>query len=102
MTDKLRSYGFTLRELMPETIDSTKQYENNRAEQSHEANRVRERWMRRLYCEALCDSDIHRHVSHTNFSDVINDAGIASWVLSRTARALDSLDRSAIVTSCRS
>ena len=34
------------RELIPHTIHSTKQYENNRAEQSHEATRVRERGMR--------------------------------------------------------
>ncbi len=46
VTDKLRSYGVAHRELMPETIHSTQQYENNRAEQSHEATRVRERGMR--------------------------------------------------------
>ena len=46
MTDKLRSYGVAHRELMPDVIHSTKQYENNRAEQSHEATRVRERGMR--------------------------------------------------------
>lgn len=46
VTDKLRSYGVAHRELIPETIHSTKQYENNRAEQSHEATRVRERGMR--------------------------------------------------------
>lgn len=40
VTDKLRSYGVTHREMMPETIHSTEQYENNRAEQSHEATRV--------------------------------------------------------------
>ena len=43
VTDKLRSYGVAHRELMPETIYSTKQYENNRAEQSHEATRMRGR-----------------------------------------------------------
>ena len=48
VTDKLRSYGVAHRELIPETIHSTKQYENNRAEQSHEAIRVRERGMRRF------------------------------------------------------
>jgi putative transposase len=48
VTDKLRSYGVAHRELMPEAIHSTKQYENNRAEQSHEATRVRERGMRRF------------------------------------------------------
>ena len=48
VTDKLRSYGVAHRELMPEVIHSTKQYENNRAEQSHEPTRVRERVMRRF------------------------------------------------------
>ncbi|MFT4520240.1 MAG: putative transposase [Halioglobus sp.] len=48
MTDKLRSYGVAHRELMPDVIHSTEQYENNRAEQSHEATRVRERGMRRF------------------------------------------------------
>ena len=46
VTDKLRSYGVAHRKLMPGVIHSTKQYENNRAEQSHEATRVRERGMR--------------------------------------------------------
>ena len=46
MTDKLRSYGVAHRELMPDVIHSTEQYENNRAEQSHEPTRVRERGMR--------------------------------------------------------
>ena len=48
VTDKLRSYGVAHRELIPDTIHSTQQYENNRAEQSHEATRVRERGMRRF------------------------------------------------------
>ena len=45
VTDKRRSYGFAHRELMPDVIHSTEQYENSRAEQSHEATRVRERGM---------------------------------------------------------
>jgi putative transposase len=48
VTDKLRSYGVAHRELIPETIHSTEQYENNRAEQSHEATGVRERGMRKF------------------------------------------------------
>jgi len=48
VTDKLRSYGVAHRELIPEAIHSTEPYENNRAEQSHEATRVRERGMRRF------------------------------------------------------
>ena len=43
LTDKLRSYGVAHWELILDTIHSTKQYENNRSEQSHEATRVRER-----------------------------------------------------------
>ena len=43
VTDKLRSYPVAHREVMPEAIHSTAQYENNRAEHSHEATRVRER-----------------------------------------------------------
>ena len=46
--DKLRSYGVAHRELIPEMIHSTKQYENNRVEQSRDTTRVRERGMRRL------------------------------------------------------
>jgi len=48
VTDKLQSYGVAHREVTPESIHSTEQYENNRAEQSHEATRVRERGMRRF------------------------------------------------------
>jgi putative transposase len=48
VTDKLRSYGVAHRELMPDVIHDTSQYANNRAEQSHEPTRVRERGMRRF------------------------------------------------------
>jgi putative transposase len=48
VTDKLRSSGVAHRELIPETIHSTKQYENNRAELSREATRVMERVMRKF------------------------------------------------------
>jgi putative transposase len=48
VTHKLRSYGVAHRALMPDVIHSTKQYENNRAEQSHEATSVRERGMWRF------------------------------------------------------
>ncbi len=47
-TDKLRSYSAAHREVMPSVVHSTKQYENNRAELSHEATRQRERQMRRF------------------------------------------------------
>ena len=48
VTDKLRSYGVAHREMMPDVIHDTTQYANNRAEQSHEATRVRERGMRKF------------------------------------------------------
>jgi transposase-like protein len=48
VTDKLRSYGVAHRELIPDAIHSAKQYENTRAEQSHEATRVRERGLRKF------------------------------------------------------
>ena len=46
VTDKLRSYGVAHRDLIPDSIRLTDQYANNRAEQSHELTRVRERGMR--------------------------------------------------------
>jgi putative transposase len=48
VTDKLRSYGVAHRELMPDVIHDNSQCANNRAEQSHEATRVRERVMRKF------------------------------------------------------
>lgn len=48
MTDKLRSYGVAHQELIAESIHVTDRYANNRAEQSHESTRVRERGMRKF------------------------------------------------------
>jgi len=48
VTDKLRSYSVAHLEVTPEAIHDTSRYANNRAEQSHEATRVRERGMRRF------------------------------------------------------
>jgi len=48
VTDKLRSYPVVHREVIPEAINITDQYANNRAEQSHEVTRFRERGMRPL------------------------------------------------------
>ena len=48
VTDKLRSYGVAHRELIPEAIHVTDQYANNRAEQSHQPTRAREKGMRRF------------------------------------------------------
>jgi putative transposase len=48
VTDKLRSYAAAHRTAMPSVIHSTRQYENNRAEVSHQPTRQRERQMRRF------------------------------------------------------
>jgi len=48
VTDKLRSYPVAHREVTPDAIHVTNQYANNRAEQSHEATRDRERGMRKF------------------------------------------------------
>ena len=45
---KLSNYPVAHREVTPESIHETSQYANNRAEQSHEATRMRERGMRRF------------------------------------------------------
>jgi putative transposase len=45
VTDKLRRYGVAHRELIPDVIHDNSQYANNKAEQSHEPTRVRERGM---------------------------------------------------------
>jgi putative transposase len=48
VTDKLKSYSAAHREMLSSVAHSSKQYENNRAELSHEPTRQRERQMRRF------------------------------------------------------
>jgi putative transposase len=66
VTDKLRSYGVAHRDLIPETIHSTNQYENNRAEQSHEATRVRERGMRKFKSMRQAQRFLGAHAAASN------------------------------------
>ena len=66
VTDKLRSYGVAHRELIPDTIHSTKQYENNRAEQSHEATRVREPVMRKFKSVRQAQRFLGTHAAVSN------------------------------------
>ena len=70
VTDKLRSYGVAQRELIPETIHSTKQYENNRAEQSLESIRVRERGMRRFKSVRQAQRFVTAHAAVSNLSNL--------------------------------
>ncbi len=48
ITDKLRSYAVAHRTVMPSVVHSTRRYENNRAEVSHQPTRQCERQMRRF------------------------------------------------------
>jgi putative transposase len=66
VTDELRSYGVAHRELIPEAVHVTERYANNRAEQSHEPTRVRERVMRRFKSTGQAQKflDAHRAVSN--------------------------------------
>ncbi|WP_055628187.1 IS6 family transposase [Streptomyces hirsutus] len=48
ITDKLRSYGAAHREVMPRVEHRTSKYLNNRAENSHQPTRRRERAMKRF------------------------------------------------------
>jgi putative transposase len=66
VTDKLRSYGVAHRELIPEAIHDTSQYANNRAEQSHEATRVRERGMRRFKSVRQAQRFVTAHAAVSN------------------------------------
>jgi len=66
VTDKLRSYGAAHRELIPETIHTTKQYENNRVERSHEVTRVRERGMRKFKSTKQAQRFLGTHAAVSN------------------------------------
>ena len=48
ITDKLHSYSAAHRTVMPSVVHSTQQYQNNRAQVSHQPTRQRERQMRRF------------------------------------------------------
>jgi putative transposase len=48
VTDKLRSYGAAKKEIMPGVMHWQDKWENNRAENSHQPTRQRERQMRRF------------------------------------------------------
>ena len=66
VTDKLRSYGVAHRELIPEAIHSTQQYENNRAEQSHETTRVTEMGMRKFKSVRQAQRFLGAHAAVSN------------------------------------
>jgi putative transposase len=66
VTDKLRSYSVAHRELMTEVIHDSSRYANNRAEQSHEATRVRERGMRKFKSMVQAQQFVTTHAAVQN------------------------------------
>ena len=66
VTDKLRSYGVAHRELIPDSLHVSDRYANNRAEQSHEATRVRERGMRRFKSVRQAQRFLGAHAAVSN------------------------------------
>jgi putative transposase len=66
VTDKLRSYGVAQRELMPGVFHDDSQYANNRAEQSHEPTRVRERGMRKFKSTRQAQRFLGAHAAVSN------------------------------------
>jgi putative transposase len=66
VTDRLRSYGVARRELMPNVIHDNSQYAKNRAEQSHEPTRVRERVMRRFKSVGHAQKFLGAHAAVSN------------------------------------
>ena len=66
VTDKLRSYGVAHRELIPAVIHDTERYANNRAEQSNESTRVRERGMRKFKSTRQAQRFVTAHAAVQN------------------------------------
>jgi putative transposase len=93
VTDKLRSYGVAHRELMPETIHSTKLYENNRAEQSHETTRVRERGMRKFKSVRQAQRFLGAHAAVSNLFNLGRHLVSASHYRDLRIRALNEWGR---------
>ena len=60
------TYGVAHRELIPEAILVTDQHANNRAEQSHEATRVRERGMRKFKSVGQAQKFLSAHAAVYN------------------------------------
>jgi putative transposase len=66
VTDNLRSYGVAHRELIPDAIHDNARYANNRAEQSHEPTRVRERGMRKFKSVKQAQRFLGAHAAVSN------------------------------------
>jgi putative transposase len=91
ITDKLRSYSAAMEELIPDVEHSTKQYENNRCELSHQPSRQQERQMRKfksqgqaqrfLSCHGVVNNlfKLGRHLMKANNYRFIRDKSFIAW-----------------------
>ena len=91
VTDKLPSYRVAHRELLPDSNHVTDRYANNRAEQSHEATRFRERGMRGFKSDGQAQRllDVHaaiynvfnlgRHLVRACHYRILRDRAFATW-----------------------
>ena len=70
VNDKLRSYPVAHREVMPEAIQDISPYANNRAEQTHDATRVRGRGMRKLKSVGQAQRFLSAHAAVSNLFDL--------------------------------
>jgi putative transposase len=61
ITDKLRSYQAAIAEVLPDVEHLQQKYQNNRAENSHQPTRLRERVMRRLKSAATLSLSLRNH-----------------------------------------
>jgi putative transposase len=86
VTDKLASYKVAQRELMPTAHHNTAKYANNRAEQSHELTRFRERGMRRFKSPSQAQLFLTNHAAVSNLFNLGRHLTSASnYRRSRTA-----------------
>jgi putative transposase len=90
VTDKLKSYSAARAEVMPTVEHLQQKYQNNRAENSHQPTRLRERVMRRFKSAGhaqrflsafgiitsyfhpgrhLCTADVYRKMMKRRFAD---------------------------------
>ena len=93
MTDKLRSYGVAHRELISDSIQRPAQYENNRAEQSHEATRVSERGMRRVKSMRQAQRFVTAHAAVSNLFNLGRHLLRAEHYRDRRISAFDAWSR---------
>lgn len=89
--DKLRSYSAAIKELIPNVEHSTKQYENNRCELSHQPVRQQERQMRKfksqgqaqrfLSCHGVVNNlfRLGRHLLKAKHYRTFRDRSFAEW-----------------------